>query len=75
MAVTVAAVIKIMGLSRRRKADHVTYSNCVQTPACFALHVAQKPDQAPICPVCLESVQHYSLTSKVRNDQTVCIQI
>jgi hypothetical protein len=45
LAVTVAAVIENVYLSRRQKAELVTYSFCIQTPACFALFVAQKPDQ------------------------------
>jgi hypothetical protein len=72
MAITVVAVIENMCLSRRQKAEHVTYRTHAQTSASFMLLVAQKPDQAPICPVCQESDQHYNLTSKIRTDQTVC---
>jgi hypothetical protein len=55
MAVTVAAVIKNMCLRRRRKDEFVTFRTCIQTPACFTHLVAQKPDQAPVYPVCPES--------------------
>jgi hypothetical protein len=61
MVITIAAVIENVSLSRRRKAEHVTFRTCIQTPASFALHVAQKPDEAPICPVCPESDQHCNL--------------
>jgi hypothetical protein len=50
MAVTVAAVIKNMCLSRCRKAEDVTYRICIQTPTIFALLVIQKADQASVCP-------------------------
>jgi hypothetical protein len=71
MAVTIAAVIKSVCLSRRQKAEHVTYRTPVQTPACFALLIAPKPNQAPICSVCPEPDQHRNLTSKIRSHQTM----
>jgi hypothetical protein len=70
MAVTIAEIIENVCLSRRQKAEHVTYKNRVQTLASYALPVAQKPDQAPSCP---ESVQHCNPTSKVSNDQ-LCVE-
>jgi hypothetical protein len=56
----------------RQKDEHVTFRTCIQTPASFALLLAQKPHQAPVCPVCPESVELYNLTSKIHNDQTMC---
>jgi hypothetical protein len=72
MALTVAAVLENMCSSRCQKDENVTYRSHIQTLASFALLMAQKPDQAPVCPVCPEPDQHYNLNSKIRNDQTVC---
>jgi hypothetical protein len=55
MAVTIAAVIKNLCSSKRRKAEHVTYRNCIKTPASLARLVAPKPDKSPVCLVYPES--------------------
>jgi hypothetical protein len=60
MALTVAAVIENVCLSRHRRAEFVTLRICMQTPACFAHLVAQKPDQAPVYPVCPEPDRHWT---------------
>jgi hypothetical protein len=44
MAVTVAAVIKNVCLSRRWKAELVIFRFCIQTPASLTHLVAEKPD-------------------------------
>jgi hypothetical protein len=63
-----------MGLSMRQKAKHVTFRICIQTLESFTLLVAQKPDQAPICPVCPESDRHCNPMSKICTKQTVSKQ-
>jgi hypothetical protein len=45
-----------MCLSRRRKADLVSFSICIQTLARLTHLVAEKPDQAPVYLGCPESV-------------------
>jgi hypothetical protein len=42
----------------------VTFRTGIQTPASFTHLLAQKPSQAPVYPVCPESVQHWNLNWK-----------
>jgi D-ribose pyranose/furanose isomerase RbsD len=47
-AVTTAAVIENVCLSRRWKAQHIMFRSCIQTLASSTHLVAQKPDLASI---------------------------
>jgi hypothetical protein len=54
MAVGIGNVCK----SKRWKAEQVIFRSCIQTPISFSHLVAQKPDQTPVYPVCLEPDQY-----------------
>jgi hypothetical protein len=56
MVVTIAAVIKNVCFSRRRKADLVSFRSCIETLGCLTHLVAQKPNQAPVYQACAESI-------------------
>jgi hypothetical protein len=45
MVITVATVIGNVCLSRRQKADSISFRRCIQTLASFTHLVAQKPDR------------------------------
>jgi hypothetical protein len=71
MAVAAVVVTKIVRMSRRWKADLVSYKIYIQTSSRFMYHVPLQPDHSSVCPNCPESFHHPDLTSKFRNYQTV----
>jgi hypothetical protein len=58
MAVTTTVVSKNVHMSKRRKADLVSFRSFIQTLASLTHLVAQKSDQALVYPGCPESVEH-----------------
>jgi hypothetical protein len=71
MAVTAAGVTENACVSRRWKAELVSYEICKQPSPCLAHFLLLKPDCSPVCLVSPESFQHLILTSKSHSDQTV----
>jgi hypothetical protein len=67
-AVTAVVVTKNVCMSRRWKAELVTYRICTEPLPRFMHFLPLKPDRAPVCP---ESLQHPILISKFCNFQTV----
>jgi hypothetical protein len=63
-AVTAAVVTENVHVSRRWKAESVTYGICTQLSSSFVNLQLLKPDCSPVCTVCPESFQHLILTSK-----------
>jgi hypothetical protein len=58
MAITVATVIGNVCLSRRRKADSISFRSCIRTLASLTRLMTQKPDQT----TAVQSVHNVSRT-------------
>jgi hypothetical protein len=58
MAITVAIVIRNMCLSRRWKADSISFGSCIRTLASLTYHMAQKPDRT----TAIQAVHYMSRT-------------
>jgi hypothetical protein len=70
-AVPATVVTENVRVSRRWKAESVTYGLCKQLLSSFVHLRPLKPDHSPVCTVYPESFQHLILTSKSHSYQTV----
>jgi hypothetical protein len=71
MAVIIAVVTKNMRMSRRWKAELVSYGILLQLSPRITHVMLLKPDRLVVYQVFPESVQHLVLSSKSRSYQTV----
>jgi hypothetical protein len=71
MAVTMAVVVENVRMSRRWKAELVTYGSQKQPLPSFMHLVPVKPDHSSLCPIYPKSFQHLVLNSNSRSYQIV----
>jgi hypothetical protein len=69
--ITAVVVAKNVCMSRRWKAELLSYGICIQPSPRFMNILPVRPDHSSVCPVYPESVQHLVLTSKSHSFQTV----